>query len=123
MVYSKTLAFFMLTCLNQHGAAMAELWAAKAVLRLRIAATSIPEHVVSDWCGHGFESYSQPFCLHSLLRPDKSLWLSVFSFHFTYGIPVYLTFIDGENVLSMEYLANFKVVKESFMIDVVKHFG
>jgi len=34
----------------------------KAVLRLRIAATSMPEYV-SGWWGHGFESHSQPILL------------------------------------------------------------
>jgi len=49
---------YMLTCLNQHIAAVAE-WS-KAVLRLRIAATSIPVYI-TGWCGHGFDS--QPFLL------------------------------------------------------------
>jgi len=34
----------------------------KAVLRVSIAATSIPGHV-SGWCGHGLESHLQPFLL------------------------------------------------------------
>jgi len=44
-------------------------------LRLRIAATSIPEYV-SGWCGHGFESHSQPF----LLTYPGLIKASVFSF-------------------------------------------
>jgi len=39
----------MLMCLNQHRAAVVE-W---AVLRLRIATTSMPEYVFG-WCRHGF---------------------------------------------------------------------
>jgi len=34
----------------------------KAVLHLRIAATSMSDYV-SGWCGHGIESYSQLFLL------------------------------------------------------------
>jgi len=47
--------FYMLTCLNQHRAAVIE-WS-KAVLHIWTAATSIPRYV-SDWCGHGFTSHS-----------------------------------------------------------------
>jgi len=55
-----TLRSYRLTCLNQHSAAVAE-WS-NAVLRLRIAATSIPVYV-SGWCGHGYEFHSQSFLL------------------------------------------------------------
>jgi len=50
----------MLTCLNQHRAAMAIC--SKAVLLSSNAATSIPGYV-SGWCGHGFKSYSLSFLL------------------------------------------------------------
>jgi len=36
----------------------------KAILRLRIAATSMPEYV-SGWCGHGFELIRSHFCWHT----------------------------------------------------------
>jgi len=51
---------YMLTYLNQHSAAVAK-WS-KAVLRIRIAAISIPV-CITGWCGHEFESHSQPFLL------------------------------------------------------------
>jgi len=41
----------MLTCLNQHRAAMAE-WLKQWLKRLRIAATSMLEYV-TGWYGHG----------------------------------------------------------------------
>jgi len=54
-------------------------WVVKTVLRLRIAATSMSEYV-SGWCGHGFESHSQPFLL-TYPEVDLSLWRLVFYFH------------------------------------------
>jgi len=56
-----SITFFMLICMNEQRAAVSE-WSNKAVLRLRIAATSIPVYV-TRWSGHVFESYSQPFML------------------------------------------------------------
>jgi len=44
----------------------------KAVLRLRIVATSMPKYV-SGWCGHGFVSHSQPFLL-TYSEADLNLW-------------------------------------------------
>jgi len=43
----------------------------KAILRLRIAATSMAEYV-SSWCGHVFKSHSQPFLL-TYLEVDLSI--------------------------------------------------
>jgi len=39
---------------------------------------------ISGWCRYGFESLLQPF-FADIPWPDKSLWLSVFSFHLWYG--------------------------------------
>jgi len=43
---------------------------------LLVAATSISKYV-SGWCGHGFESYSQPFCADVLRR-----WFKLMTFCF-----------------------------------------
>jgi len=53
-------AFYMQTNLNIN-TELQRQWS-KAVLHLRIAATSIPEYV-SSWCRPGFESLSQPLLL------------------------------------------------------------
>jgi len=50
----------------------------QVVLRLRIATTSMPEYV-SGWCGHGFDTRSQPFFL-AYFEADLGLWRSVFYF-------------------------------------------
>jgi len=55
----------------------------KAVLRLRIAATSMPEYVFG-WCGHGFETHSQPFLL-TYPETDLSLWRLILYFQTWYG--------------------------------------
>jgi len=54
---------YMLTCLNQHSVTVAE-WSG-AILRLRIAATSITV-IVIGWCGHRFEPICSHICWHTL---------------------------------------------------------
>jgi len=54
----------------------------KATSPDKVAMTLMPEYV-SSWCGHGFESHSQPFLL-TYPGADLSLWRLVFYFQIWY---------------------------------------
>jgi len=53
----------MLTCLNQHRAAMADLLKPPAFMDCR---NLDPEYTSPDWCEHKFEFYLHPFLLAQL---------------------------------------------------------
>jgi len=59
---ANTLAFLYAIANVLDSTQSCDCWVVKAVLRLRTAATSIPEYV-SGWYGQGSVSHSQPFLL------------------------------------------------------------